>query len=631
MKRVLVYCKGCLFLLLLSFSTGFSQKAIVLQDENKVYTIDSTSFEQLDRISPEKFVPATTNPNQKLYFHNPNTKQSYWYRYTLTNQDSKYKEWLLVSYNYSIDEIDLIIRSDKQPASEQFFRDTMSVYDRELQHKQPVFVLEFQPYETKTVYMRIKNESPYQYVFAVYSQIKFYSHFFKEYLWFGLFYGLMLFVLVYSIIYFIFLNDKVTLVYAFFIASQIMYMLFRDGNGVFLMPEYTQYADLVKNICLAGLSVGILLYTALFLKVDPKGNLYKVFMIMIAGRIIYTIFTLEDSTLITFHLELIVILFCTIQSIRFYFKGHADARYMSVGLALLSISYLFYYLTLVGLTSLSLGFFILYYGIAAESVFMTMALTERFKRIKLDNFRKEQMNKELESLVTNRTELLEEQSKELNLFLYSASHDLKGPLKTIKGLCNIAMMDKEVNHHEIYTLILDKLKKLESNITDLNSVTKIKNAPDSSSRIDFRQLHVEMVETFQEFPGFKELDIQFSLEKEINYTGDLFAVRCIYQNIFENAIKYRDMCKKSFIKIDIRESLGSVKLVFEDNGQGISEDRLPQIFNMFYRANEESREDTGLGLYIVKLAVQKLKGEIMAESILAEGTRISLVLPLSKK
>jgi len=630
MKKIIVY-SGWIAFLLLSSSLGFSQKTIVLQDDDKVYIVDSASFEQLDSLGPEKFVPSTSNANHKLNFHNPNTDQSYWYRYTLSNEDSVYKEWLLVSYNYSIDEIDLFIHSNKQPAQKEFFRDTISVYNRKLQHKQPVFVLRFLPYETKTIYMRIKNESPYQYVFAVYSEIKFYSHFFQEYLWFGLFYGLMLFVFVYSIIYFIFLNDKVTLVYAFFIASQILYMLFRDGNGVFLMPDYTQYADLVKNICLAGLSVFVLLYTALFLKVNPKGNLYKVFMLMIAGRIIYTFFTLEDSTLITFHLELIVILFCTLQSIRFYFKGHADAKYMSVGLALLTISYLFYYLTLVGLTSLSLGFFVLYYGIAGESVFMTMALTERFKRIKLDNFRTEQMNKELELLVTSRTELLEEQSKELNLFLYSASHDLKGPLKTIKGLCNIAMMDKDVNHHEIYGLIINKLKKLESNIADLNSVTKIKNAPDSSTKIDFRQLHQEIVETFHEFPGFKEMDVHFTLEKDINYTGDMFSIRCIYQNIFENAIKYRDMCKKSFFKVDISEGMGSVKLVFEDNGQGINEDRLPHIFHMFYRANEDSKEDTGLGLYIVKLAVQKLGGDIAAESIPSKGTTISVILPMAVK
>jgi signal transduction histidine kinase len=628
----------CVFLILiLSVESSTAQKPLVLEDIEKIYQIDSSCFLHLDSVKypPIKFTAAASQ--NKLFFSNPDTEKPYWYTFKVNNPDSVFHEWLLVSYNYSIDEIDMLIYSDMSPFEKQFFRDTMSIYQRKIQHKQPVFTLNLKPGETKTIYLRIKNESPYQYVFAIFSEYKFYSHFFLEYLQFGLFYGLMLFVLLYSIMNFIFLKDKVILIYAFFIVFQTSYMLFRDGNGLFLLPDYSEYADLIKNICRTALSVFILLYTAYFIKLDKKGIIFKCILTFFPLRIAYTFITLKDSTLLTFNLELAVILFCTFLSIRAFYKGNSDAKYMSVGLFLLSISYLIYYLTLVGMSSLGpVSFFSLYYGMALESIFMTIALTERFKRVKLDNYRKEQMNKELENLVVKRTELisvqnklLEEQTEELNLFLYSASHDLKGPLKTIDGLCNLAMMDDHVNHDQIYHLIKDKLKKLESNINDLNLVTRIKNAKSSEKNLDLEVLHTSIIETFNKLPGFSELEVNFFIDVKKKFQADAFTMRCIFYNIIENSFKYKDSTKKSFIKVQVEEFDKHLEITFKDNGQGISQDRLPFIFNMFYRANEGSKEDTGLGLYIVKLAVKKLRGQISAESTLGMGTTISISIPFS--
>jgi signal transduction histidine kinase len=622
------------FFLIICSEPDFAQRPLVLNDPGKIYQIDSSYFTQFDS-TKEGFKITPLSSKSKLFFYNPETEKPYWYRFKVSNRDTLFREWLLVSYNYSINEIDLMIYSNLGPSEKLFFRDTMNIYQRKIQHKQPVFPLSLRPGETKTIYIRIKNESPYQYVFAIFSEFKFFSHFFLEYLQFGLFYGLMLFVLLYSIMNYIFLKDKVILIYAFFIISQIMYMLFRDGNGLFLLPDFSEHADLIKNISRTALSIFILLYTSYFIKIDKKSLLFKCILIFIPLRIAYTFATLQDSTLITFNLELSVILFCTFLSIRSFYKGYSDAKYMSVGLSLLSISYFVYYLTLVGVSSLgSVSFFSLYYGMALESIFMTIALTERFKRVKLDNFRKEQMNKELENLVLKRTELisvqnklLEEQTEELNLFLYSASHDLKGPLKTIDGLCNLAMMDSHVNHEQIYLLIKDKLKKLESNINDLNSVTMIKNAKSSQIALDFQALHHNVIKSFQDIPEFNDMKIDLLINMKRDYNADIFTMRCIFYNIIENAFKYKDSLKKSFIKIQIRESDNFVEIIFKDNGQGINKDRLPFIFNMFYRANEGSKEDTGLGLYIVKLAVQKLRGEVKAESISGEGTTVSILLP----
>lgn len=309
---------------------------------------------------------------------------------------------------------------------------------------------------------------------------------------------------------------------------------------------------------------------------------------------------------------------------------------MVVGLVLLGISYLFYYESIIiARTYSSFGFFALYYGVAAECIFMTLALTERFKRLRVESFKQVQMNKELEDMVEKRTEviavqnkLLEERSNELNLFLYSVSHDLKGPLKTIEGLCNIGSHDSTTDHDEIFNLIKRKLKNLESNISDLNVVTKLKNEALPKVQIDFDAIREEMEDRFQFYDGFESIRIKYSNNLLRPYFADLFSIKCIYQNIFENALKYRDVNKNTEITIAITEVVDNkVEIKISDNGVGIADDIKPKIFDMFYRGNEKSKDDTGLGLFIVNLAVSRLNGTISVESTEHVGASFTILLP----
>jgi signal transduction histidine kinase len=84
--------------------------------------------------------------------------------------------------------------------------------------------------------------------------------------------------------------------------------------------------------------------------------------------------------------------------------------------------------------------------------------------------------------------------------------------------------------------------------------------------------------------------------------------------------------------VDCKITPKSLKIVFEDNGIGIEQPYISEIFNMFYRATEES-EGSGIGLYIVKQAVEKLEGSVSVGSIRHKGTKFVITLPnlISKK
>jgi len=615
----------------LSF-TVHAAKTIQLTNNDHVYEIDSSYFQKWDPVANKAYSSGT------LFFTNEHPHTDSWYTFKISNPGNNYIEWYMVSYNYGIDQIDLISVDESGREQEYFFRDTTSVYQRNIQHKQPVFFIVLKPGETKTYYLNIKNETTFNYVFAIYSHQKFFTHFFMEYILYGIFYGFLLFVLLYSLIHYVLLRERLVLFYSLLIFSQFVHMLFRDGNGLFLLTDYSEYSDLIRNVSRGAQSICLLMYTTYFLKINFKRKLFKFVIALIIFRIFYIVIMRHDTTMLTFHIEMFFILFCTYMAIRSY-KKNKDTRYMAIGLIILSVSYsIFYCSILIVWPPLTfVGFFAIYYGVAGQCVFMTLALTERYKRLKLESFKQLQMNKDLEEMVEKRTELiglqnkeLEERSAELNLFLYSASHDLKGPLKTIEGLCNIGMEDASVAHPEIYTLIKKKLKNLESNISDLNLVTKLKNEDLPEVKIDFDSIHAEIIERFQFYEGFSEMHIQYTNTLTKDLYADLFSVKCIYQNIFENALKYRDTNKNSEVFIRISEVNDSVEVKIQDNGVGIPEAIKPKIFDMFYRGNEKSRDDTGLGLFIVRLAVNRLHASISVESNEGVGTAFTILIPLKR-
>jgi signal transduction histidine kinase len=112
-----------------------------------------------------------------------------------------------------------------------------------------------------------------------------------------------------------------------------------------------------------------------------------------------------------------------------------------------------------------------------------------------------------------------------------------------------------------------------------------------------------------------------------NFYSDFWRIEEIFRNLVSNAIKYRNRSNSQHlveIIVDIDEN--HARITFSDNGIGISRQDLNRVFDMFYRASEQS-VGSGLGLYIVKIAIDKLGGKVTVNSELGAGTTFSLVLP----
>ena len=146
--------------------------------------------------------------------------------------------------------------------------------------------------------------------------------------------------------------------------------------------------------------------------------------------------------------------------------------------------------------------------------------------------------------------------------------------------------------------------------------------------INFSDVITSSITDLEYLDGFRDFKI---IE---NYNGNLKRVKIdklrlsiVFSNLISNAFKYRNRkAKLSFLKINVSYTNRIMLIVFEDNGIGIAKKYLNNVFDMFFRATEKS-DGSGLGMYIVKQAVDKLRGTVTIESKLKVGTTVTIKIP----
>jgi signal transduction histidine kinase len=216
---------------------------------------------------------------------------------------------------------------------------------------------------------------------------------------------------------------------------------------------------------------------------------------------------------------------------------------------------------------------------------------------------------------------------ELETFMYKSSHNLKGPSASILGLIDLAKT--EINDPvslKYLEMIEISSKRLDSTLVDLLNITRIKQGGIIFSNVEPKKIFQEVIEDMQFYPGYDQIKIKTFIENVEVIQSDRNILKSILHNLLENAIKYRDPSKDSFVNISITGIGENLRIEVIDNGIGIPSQYKDKIFNMFFRAHNIAH-GTGLGLYIVHNSVEKLSGNITMESIEGKGTTFIINLP----
>lgn len=219
-------------------------------------------------------------------------------------------------------------------------------------------------------------------------------------------------------------------------------------------------------------------------------------------------------------------------------------------------------------------------------------------------------------------------NRELDRFVYSVSHDLSAPLKSILGLVNIGRLTENTSEQlNYFEKIEGSVRKLESFIKEVLDYSKSKRLDIVVEQIKLKDLCGEILENLrymEEYPSI-EIDMQELSSQEI--LNDKMHLKIILNNILTNAIKYQKRAPdhRGYVKISSQVHAKGIIINVEDNGEGIHPDVRAKIFNMFFRGNQNSR-GSGLGLYIAKEAAKKIQANISVRSEFGKGSVFSIAL-----
>lgn len=233
-----------------------------------------------------------------------------------------------------------------------------------------------------------------------------------------------------------------------------------------------------------------------------------------------------------------------------------------------------------------------------------------------------------------KNEELRKINKDLDGFIYAASHDLMRPVSNFEGLIN-ALKDSIINEHErlgpetgiMLGMLEQSVNQFKKTIDDLTRISKVqKSEAEDIGDVDCLVLIDEVKAALTPLIRMSEatVTVDFNTGNHVRFSRKNLTE--IIYNLLSNALKYRHPLRTPEINIAFDETGGMKRLSVTDNGLGISESNLPKVFTMFKRFHGHV-EGAGVGLYMVKRIVDNAGGKVEVESEEGKGTSFRIYFP----
>jgi two-component system, sensor histidine kinase and response regulator len=254
------------------------------------------------------------------------------------------------------------------------------------------------------------------------------------------------------------------------------------------------------------------------------------------------------------------------------------------------------------------------------------------KELEKVNKRTLEINQELEERVKERTKELTRVNKDLDNFVYTASHDLKAPINNIEGLMKAlheTLQEKSLELSDvtpILNMINDSVRRFKNTLLDLTEVAKVQyEEADGKDKAHFKEILDDVKLNIKDLIKGYEATIvdNFSEAPEMLFSKK--NLRSIIYNLVSNSIKYSSPNRKPEVKISTSPTEEGVLLTVQDNGLGLKKEDQGKIFDMFKRLHSHV-DGTGVGLAIVKRIVDNCDGRIEFESELGKGSVFRIYL-----
>ena len=237
-------------------------------------------------------------------------------------------------------------------------------------------------------------------------------------------------------------------------------------------------------------------------------------------------------------------------------------------------------------------------------------------------------NKKNEANLKRSEAHLKSANRDLETFIYRASHDLRGPLSSIMGLTNVSRLEISDEKALAYIdMIRTSTKRLDDTLIGLVQTMALKDVAKFEDEIDFKGLINETFGKFQFYEGFSRMRFDVNVKLSEPFISSRLIIQPVIQNLIENAIKYQNLNEEQpYTKISISDTPVELRMVFEDNGIGMDKLIHEKVFDVYYKGTQSSK-GSGLGLYIVKTALEKINGSIELKSEPGKGSVFTIRLP----
>ncbi len=238
---------------------------------------------------------------------------------------------------------------------------------------------------------------------------------------------------------------------------------------------------------------------------------------------------------------------------------------------------------------------------------------------------------ELEALtkeLQQKNAALEKANKELDSFVYSASHDLRAPLSTLLGLIEVIRITDSTDELPNYLeMMARRIHDMEGFIKDVTDYARNSRLGLAREQFKLAAFIDKLIVNFDLETTGTGLQITHDIDPEMVVNTDPNRLKVVVNNLLNNAIKYHDPGKeRSFVRLSATLEDGDCTLIIEDNGIGIAWEYQDKIFDMFFRATEQST-GSGLGLYILKETLHRIGGRISFQSQPTRGSKFVVEFP----
>lgn len=589
------------------------------------------AFEDIRSNTDLSFVPLS-RLEENMGFSN----EGYWIRFTLENPDQTASEYYLETARPITDIVDLYLVDEDGEVQRQYSGDKIPFSKKTVAHRKSIFDISLEPLQKMEVYIHLKSDgevvmTPLQ----LYRKNTFFELTYKEQVFYGFFYGILILACIIYLFFFFALKDSAFIYYGLYVLFIALMQFSLDG---FFHQYFTpQGGWLSERAVLLTAFVSLFFFgkygdTFLNLK-EHNRSLHLVGKLLGIGTLVGMVILCAAPTLPSFCYPLangvgiLVLVHMIISLVVVKVKKVRIDHYFVMGISCLVLGFVIFILN--NFNTIENSFFTnngAKFGIGLEIVFLSISMSNRIRGLRMEN-EKNQL------LALQRAEDMNDIKSS---FLSNISHELRTPLNLIMGVATSLQQNKEeADLEEKCKLILSSSKNLLGCIEDILDFTVIEKGTQELKLVSFELPSTlsKVMEAYQKKAEAKNLDFNFSFQGSLpsRIIGDKGKLVQMLNHLLDNAIKFTNTGGITVAISCKNKGKNGVVLDFsiEDTGIGISKEKMSTVFESFTKKSFMDKREfsgLGLGLYIVKNYVDLHEGTIHITNNAQQGTTCELSL-----